>query len=92
MTVRKIDLPSNGDVLRVETGAVQFGDDWPGLFVRGDQALHLAWCIAELEPHIQALLEKLPASTPGNYDHDHLDMALSTLSAIRRRIYEEVRV
>lgn len=21
---------------RVETGAVQFGDDWPGLFIRGD--------------------------------------------------------
>lgn len=30
---------------RVETGAIQIGDDWPGLFVRGDDcfgyALHL---------------------------------------------------
>ena len=24
---------------RVETGAVQFGDDWPGVFIRGDNAL-----------------------------------------------------
>ncbi len=23
---------------RVETGAVQFGDDWPGVFIRGDSA------------------------------------------------------
>lgn len=23
---------------RVETGPVQFGDDWPGVFVRGDNA------------------------------------------------------
>ena len=22
---------------RIETGAVQFGDDWPGLFIRGDE-------------------------------------------------------
>ena len=23
---------------RVETGVVQFGDDWPGIFIRGDNA------------------------------------------------------
>ncbi len=27
---------------RVETGGVRFGDDWPGYFIRGDMALHLA--------------------------------------------------
>jgi hypothetical protein len=26
---------------RVETGAIQFGDDWPGLFLRGDAAMPL---------------------------------------------------
>lgn len=25
---------------RIETGIVQFGDDWPGIFIRGDSALH----------------------------------------------------
>lgn len=25
---------------RVETGAVQFGDDWPGVFIRGDNAFY----------------------------------------------------
>lgn len=34
---------------RVETGPVQFNDDWPGVFIRGDNALYLAYC---LELHI----------------------------------------
>jgi hypothetical protein len=25
---------------RVETGPVQFGEDWPGIFIRGDNAFH----------------------------------------------------
>jgi hypothetical protein len=29
-------------VERVETGAVQFGDDWPGIFIRGDNAMYYA--------------------------------------------------
>lgn len=27
---------------RVETGPVRFGDDWAGLFIRGDNAMHLS--------------------------------------------------
>lgn len=48
MNVQKIPYPNNGgpkpdgDSPRVETGAVQFGNDWPGLFIRGDQAMLLA--------------------------------------------------
>jgi len=30
---------------RVETGPVQFNDDWPGVFIRGDNALWLAMCL-----------------------------------------------
>ncbi len=30
---------------RVETGAVQFGDDWPGIFIRGDNAFAFAMAI-----------------------------------------------
>lgn len=29
---------------RVETGPVQFGDDWPGVFIRGDNAFF--YCMA----------------------------------------------
>jgi hypothetical protein len=27
---------------RIETGPIQFGDDWPGVFIRGDNAMHYA--------------------------------------------------
>lgn len=43
MTVRRIDIDLGDD--RVETGAVQFGDDWPGLFIRGDDAMELMYCL-----------------------------------------------
>ncbi len=32
---------------RVETGPVQFGDDWPGVFIRGDSALFAAITVAQ---------------------------------------------
>ncbi len=34
---------------RVPSGAVQFGSDWPGLFLRGDHALKVAVCVRELQ-------------------------------------------
>jgi hypothetical protein len=42
---------------RVETGAIQFGEDWPGLFLRGDDAKFLSLAIesvvAEIKPTAQ---------------------------------------
>ena len=36
-------LPTwSGPGERPETGAMQFGDDWPGVFIRGDDAMHYA--------------------------------------------------
>lgn len=34
------EFPAVAD--RVETGPIQFGDDWPGIFIRGDNAAHYA--------------------------------------------------
>ena len=31
-------LPVPVDMTRVETGPIQFGDDWPGTYFRGDNA------------------------------------------------------
>jgi hypothetical protein len=36
--VRNLDAQEE----RVETGVVQFGDDWPGVFIRGDDAFNYA--------------------------------------------------
>ena len=33
---------------RVETGPVQFGDDWPGTFIRGDNAAYYAMQLKQL--------------------------------------------
>lgn len=33
---------------RVETGQVQFGDDWPGIFIRGDSAGYYALILRNL--------------------------------------------
>lgn len=33
---------------RVETGPTQFGNDWPGLFIRGDDALALAMYLRDV--------------------------------------------
>ncbi len=37
MEVRNIPQPEGG---RVESGPTQFGDDWPGVFIRGDSAFN----------------------------------------------------
>lgn len=36
---------------RIETGAIQFGEDWPGIFIRGDQALYYAGLIHGVIDH-----------------------------------------
>lgn len=44
-----VDVQYFGDVSpRAETGVVQFGDDWPGVFVRGDNALAHRFALEEV--------------------------------------------
>jgi hypothetical protein len=35
--------------IRVETGVTQFGDDWPGVFIRGDDAFAFALYLESVE-------------------------------------------
>lgn len=42
--------------VRVESGPIQFGDDWPGLFLRGK---HCAWAWGNLKMALE-LLDKIP--------------------------------
>ncbi len=51
MTVQM--LPSLKWPQRVETGPTQFGDDWPGVFIRGDNALYISM-------HLKRLREAIP--------------------------------
>lgn len=38
---------------RVETGVVQFGEDWPGVFIRGDNAFAYRMAIAQLITQVE---------------------------------------
>lgn len=42
-------IPYDNKAGRVESGPVQFGDDWPGYFLRGDNAFGLAMAIQALQ-------------------------------------------
>lgn len=57
MTLQKITAELDevsGFGSRVETGPLQINDDWPGLFIRGDNALHYA-------AHLAVVLERINA-------------------------------
>lgn len=81
-SVQKIDYDreANG---RVESGAVQFGDDWPGLFLRGDDAMKLLASIRALEVD----------GTVNTNDHANMSaFALSWLSSVADTISRDVIV
>ena len=40
--------------MRVETGPMRFGDDWPGLFIRGDESLHFGLLLKELLERLES--------------------------------------
>lgn len=48
------DLGQKIERERVETGIVQFGDDWPGTFIRGDTAAGYAAAIDFVQVHLPA--------------------------------------
>ena len=39
---------------RIETGALAINDDWPGVFIRGDNAMHYAVCLKRLLSKIES--------------------------------------
>lgn len=45
MELRKLPLE---DGQRVETGPVQFGNDWPGVFIRGDECCAYSFMMLQL--------------------------------------------
>ena len=47
--IRHLDIELND---RIETGGFQIGDDWPGLFIRGDDCFQITLAIEAVEKHI----------------------------------------
>lgn len=50
--VRQLPAPEDG-LGRVDTGPVQFGDDWPGTFIRGDNGAFYAMELRMLKAAIE---------------------------------------
>lgn len=40
---------------RIESGAVQLGDDWPGVFFRGDEAARLRLILEQAQPYLDTI-------------------------------------
>jgi hypothetical protein len=49
-----LQIPLPGGSGRAPTGAVQFRDDWPGLFVRGDDAIFAGAAIRQLQERLSS--------------------------------------
>lgn len=86
--IQKIDYPNNGGPCResglpprIETGAVQFGTDWPGLFIRGDDSFHTMLSI-------NAIVEQLK-NTKISFE---AQFALDWLKSLAETIQEDVVV
>lgn len=84
-TVRKFDA----QVERVESGAIQFGDDWPGLFVRGDESFNIAMNINTMERAL-AMLED-GAITPKEF-RNLCGIPMMTLTGLKQTIIHNVVV
>ena len=45
-------IPMPEGLTRVESGAIQFGGDWPALHLRGDDAIRIALAIRDVIDHV----------------------------------------
>lgn len=92
--VQRISHPNNGGMApdgpapRVETGAVQFGNDWPGLFLRGDDAFALAMHIKQLGVFLNSIPDKIKVEDGGA----ELALAYMRLRNLQEMILEDVVV
>src|SRR5215217_8007125 len=75
----RTQIPLPGGSGETPTGAMQFQQDWPGLFIRGDDAIFVAASIRELEGRLA-----------GN-DDVRIAMALSRLTKIADIIERDVK-
>ena len=75
-----IQIPLPGGSGKAPTGAVQFRDDWPGLFIRGDTAIAMSISIRELQGRLSKTTDV------------QISSALQRLSKIADIIERDVKV
>jgi hypothetical protein len=75
--ITQIPLPGGSGI--IPTGAIQFQDDWPGLFLRGDTAISLVGAIHHLQ------------KTLSNHPDVNVRNAIYLLSEVAKIIDEDVK-
>ncbi len=75
-------LPSVGEN-EVETSPIQFGNDWPGLFIRGGDCIDLSSCIRTICSHHTNDFDSLPLD---------MKISLQLIGDYSRRIDQHVIV
>lgn len=68
-------FPANKDSARPETGRCAMKDDWPGVFIRGDDSYHFS-------KTLKRVLETNAAIT--GYDREHLEELIFLLESSHR--------
>ncbi len=58
-TVEFTDTQRDSSGGRLETGVVSPADDWPGVFIRGDNALHFAFVLRNNLDRIESVLDQM---------------------------------
>jgi hypothetical protein len=76
----RTQIPFEGSSGRTPTGAMQFANDWPGLFIRGDNTGPIHCAIRRLQQHC------------GNIQHWEVQMSLQVLDEIATIIENDVTV
>ena len=89
--------------MRAETGYVKFGDDWRGVFIRGDNAYLYALHLAELlrvqeggeqwalSPFNRAVLSGLLRLLEGSNEHEHKERPDGDVNVQQMKPFEECR-
>lgn len=82
MTIRELPAVPQGQ--RVESGATAFGNDWPGLFLRGDDCIGYSLNLEQVLGDYERLLETRANLYPANVMA--LMMCKGLLAALREPI------
>lgn len=72
---------------RIETGVVQFGDDWPGIFIRGDNAFGMAMSLKA----VREALKNLPPGPAKAFGLPTLENLIELLGSCDVRTNPEVQ-
>ena len=73
------------DQRRAETGTMRFGDDWPGVFIRGDNAVFYGMQLTSLLDMIESAAKRsMDAGSPSPVDLLSLSFAAMMLRGLAR--------